>query len=85
MPRWLDGFRGALEVLAARDFIILAALFCAGMLAGFVYWGIAGRNPIARAFIDGALACFDNPDPIKRDVIAVKHLDEVGGLPSADP
>ena len=33
----------------------------------------------------GALACFDNPDPIKRDVIAVKHLDEVGGLPSADP
>ena len=44
MPRWLDGFRGALEVLAARDLMILAALFCSGRMAGFVYWGIAGRN-----------------------------------------
>ena len=37
-----------------RDLMILAALFCAGRLAGFVYWGIAGRNAGAWREIRGA-------------------------------
>ena len=40
---------------------------------------------VARAFIDDALAQFDEPAPIKRDVIAVKHRGEGRGLFSADP